>query len=65
VNVTVPEGFVEPLNGVIAGVTVAVKVTDWLTVDVDGDAESVVVVEVVLTSCAVVPELEPKFASPL
>jgi hypothetical protein len=65
VNVTVPPGFVEPVKGVIVGVTVAVKVTPWFTVDVAGTAASVVVVAVVFTVCATVPELEPKFVSPL
>jgi len=37
----VPEGFVEP---VVVGVTVAVKVTDWLTADVEDVALRVVVV---------------------
>jgi hypothetical protein len=65
VNVTVPLGFVEPMKGAIPGVTVAVKVTAWLTVEGDGDAASVVAVEVVLTVCAAMPKLAPKFASPL
>jgi hypothetical protein len=41
VNVTLPVGLVDPP---MVGVTVAVKVTDWLTVDVEGTALSAVVV---------------------
>ena len=37
------------LNGAIAGVTVAVKATFWLTEEVEGAATSVVVVPVGLT----------------
>jgi hypothetical protein len=39
----VPEGFVSP---VVEGVTVAVKVTAWLTVEVEDDATTAVVVGV-------------------
>jgi len=43
VNATVPVGFVEPE---MVGVTVAVKVTDWLTVVDVGAATTAVVVGV-------------------
>jgi hypothetical protein len=58
-------GFVEAPNGAIAGVMVAVKVTDWLTVVVEEDALTVVVVPVALTVWLAVPELVAKFVSPL
>jgi hypothetical protein len=54
--------LVEP---VIVGVTVAVKVTDWLTVVVGEDATTLVVVGVKPTGCSREAELDPKFASPL
>jgi hypothetical protein len=61
VKVTLPVGFVDPL---MVGVTVAVKVTDWLTVDVEGTALSAVVVAAKPTGCSTVPVLVRKFVSP-
>jgi hypothetical protein len=45
VKATEPVGFVDPAIGVIAGVTVAVKVTAWLTAAVGRDETTAVVVE--------------------
>jgi len=49
----------------VVGVTVAVKVTDWLTVEVEGTPTTAVVVVVSPTDWGVVPELLEKFESPL
>jgi hypothetical protein len=48
VKTTVPVGLAVP---VVPGVTTAVKATDWLTPELAGNDESVVVVEVALTGC--------------
>jgi hypothetical protein len=47
------------------GVTVAVKVTDWLTVVVEEEATTLVVVVVSPTGCSKEALLAPKFASPV
>jgi hypothetical protein len=62
VKFTDPDGFVEP---VADGVTVAVKVTDWLTMVVEDDATTAVVVAVSPTDWGVVPVLDVKFVSPV
>jgi hypothetical protein len=46
-------------------VTVAVKVTGWSTEDGDGNAATLVVVEVELTTWSAVPALAVKLESPL
>ena len=61
VKVTEPVGTIEPVT---AGVTVAVKVTCWLTAEGDGDAMTVVVVLVPATTCVVVPAPFVKLVSP-
>lgn len=62
-NVTVPVGFVEPVT---VGVTVAVKVTGWLTLEEDGEAAMAMVVGVAVTIWDTVPGVPgEKFASPL
>ena len=48
VKTTVPAGFAVPPN---PGVTTAVKATDWLTPEADGNDERLVAVEVAVTGC--------------
>jgi hypothetical protein len=61
VNVTVPVGLVEPET---TGAIVAVNVTCWLTAEVEGDADTVVVVAVEPTTWFAVPVLPAKFVLP-
>jgi len=63
---TVPEGLVEPANGVTPGVIVAVKVTAWFTVEGEGNPATAVVVavELTVTCVGVTVALEAKFVSP-
>jgi len=59
-------GFVDPVNGAIAGVTVAVKVIVWLTAGEASEEPTAVEVAVLLTGCRSAAELlRVKFASPL
>jgi hypothetical protein len=59
----VPVGFEAP---VYPGATVAVKVTDWSTNEVDdGEARTDVVVVARSTDFPLVPVLDVKFESPL
>ena len=64
VNTTVPVGLAVPAN---AGVTVAVKATDWFTAEGEGlDVTAVVVPAAVTASAEAVAAASPeKFASPL
>jgi uracil phosphoribosyltransferase len=64
VKTTDPVGLAAPAN---AGVTVAVKATDWLTAEGEGeDVTAVVVLVAATTSGAAVAAVRPeKFASPL
>ena len=60
VNVTVPDGVVEPVP-----VTVAVKVTVWPKTDGFGEPVTVVVLLLALTVCvSAAEELVTKFVSP-
>jgi hypothetical protein len=63
-NTTDPVGLAAPTN---AGVTVAVKATDWFTAEGDGlDVRAVVVPAAATTSAAAVAAVRPaKFESPL
>jgi hypothetical protein len=48
VKTTVPVGLATPVN---AGATTAVKATDWLTPELEGDDERLVVVAAAVTDC--------------